>query len=174
MESLESPRDARNRFGLQWMLRSFFRSKAFHRHLVTDVRCETEAKGQVKKKQTPTFEYESPVRGPDVDKSPPIGATFEKYPTRDIGEHVYRVCVPIVIMFDRANGLVPVCIWRCRRKTMVKVRVLRESETVPATTEVPKNFLQPRTVSELLWPKVSDNRNDVGESQSPDAHASQW
>jgi hypothetical protein len=33
---------------------------------------------------------------------------------------------------------------------MIKVRVLRESETVPATAEVPKNFLQPRTVRELL------------------------
>jgi len=58
------------------------------------------------------------------------------------------VCV--LIMLDRASGLIPICIRRRRRKVMVKVRVLRESETVPATTEVPKNFLQPRTVGELL------------------------
>jgi hypothetical protein len=38
--------------------------------------------------------------------------------------------------------LVPVCIRRCKRKTMVKVRVPRESDAVRGpTTKVPKNFL---------------------------------
>jgi hypothetical protein len=92
---------------------------------------------------TPTFEYESPVYAPHVVKSPPITRriAFEKYSTGDIRENIYRMCVPI--MLDRGSGLVPIRIRRCRRKAMVKVRVLGKSETVPTrTTEVPKNLLR--------------------------------
>ena len=98
------------------------------------------SEGKKTERKTLTFKHENPVYSPDIVKSSPIEITFEEYPTRDISKNIYWVFMPIV--FNWESELIPGCIRRCVGKTMVKVWVFCESETVPvATTEVPKNFM---------------------------------
>lgn len=101
---------------------------------------KTSKGGKKKVRKALTFEYENPVHFPDVVKSSRIAITFEKYPTRDISENVYRVFMPIILNWE--SELIPGCIRRCVGKEPIKVWVFRESEMVLiTTTEVPKNFL---------------------------------
>ena len=76
-------------------------------------------------RKTQTFEYENPVYFPDVVKSSRIAIRFEEYTTRDICKNIYRVLVPIVVNW--VSELIPGCIRRCVRKTVVEVWVFRES-----------------------------------------------
>lgn len=99
------------------------------------------SEGKKTERKAPTFEHENPVYSPDVVKSSRIAITFEKYPTRDIGKNIYRVFMPIMINW--VGELIQGCMRRCVGKTIVKIWVFREGETVPVTTtEVPKSFLR--------------------------------